>query len=373
AGEGTVYRRILPLVQLLPLRTVRSFTHNDCSALRLRAPTSLYYSPPLSAYARMSLEALCSRPHHKSAQLASDLKNHCSSLVGPQAVGGDGSDWCQECVNGKACRLLFWPLKQLLFIEFGIAAPPHKGWTVEKKPSPSAGKHWNMVVPSSAAELEFTWREQPLQRTYSSLLLLTRSSAAPHTAVSLNMDANIVVMGTESVGKSALTVRLLTRRFIGEYGNIESIYSHSYMVDGREITLNVWDSPCSEWADGYVLVYSICDRASFNTVSRLIQTIKSTKDYLKADKAPIVIVGNKRDLHHRRIVLSEEGQMLALNTDCLFYEVSAAENYHSVLMVFHGLLDRVKDTKLTMKRPLGFRGIVKSMSAVFARRRTDSF
>ncbi|TDH09644.1 hypothetical protein EPR50_G00089190 [Perca flavescens] len=201
------------------------------------------------------------------------------------------------------------------------------------------------------------------------------------------MDANIVVMGTESVGKSALTVRLLTRRFIGEYGDIESIYSHSYMVDGREIALNVWDSPYSEdfsvktslfekkvqWADGYVLVYSICDRVSFNTVSRLIQTIKSTKDYLKADKAPIVIVGNKRDLHHRRTVLSEEGRLLALNTDCLFYEVSAAENYHSVLMVFHGLLDRVKDTKLTTKRPLGFRGIVKSMSAVFARRRTDSF
>lgn len=128
-----------------------------------------------------------------------------------------------------------------------------------------------------------------------------------------------------------------------------------------------------QWADGYVLVYSICDRASFNTVSRLIQFIKSTKDYLSTDKAPIVIVGNKRDLHHRRTVLSEEGWMLALKTDCHFYEVSAAENYHSVLMVFHGLVDRMKDAKLTMKRPLGLRGIVKSMSAVFARRRTDSF
>lgn len=128
-----------------------------------------------------------------------------------------------------------------------------------------------------------------------------------------------------------------------------------------------------QWADGYVLVYSICDRASFNTVSRLIQFIKSTKDYLSTDKTPIVIVGNKRDLHHRRTVLSEEGWMLALKTDCHFYEVSAAENYHSVLMVFHGLVDRMKDAKLTMKRPLGFRGIVKSMSAVFARRRTDSF
>lgn len=128
-----------------------------------------------------------------------------------------------------------------------------------------------------------------------------------------------------------------------------------------------------QWADGYVLVYSICDRASFNTVSRLIQIIKSTRDFLNADKAPIVIVGNKRDLHHRRTVLSEEGRLLALNTDCHFYEVSAAENYHSVLMVFQGLVGRMKDTKVTMKRPLGFKGIVKSMSAVFARKRTDSF
>ncbi|AWP08487.1 Ras domain containing protein [Scophthalmus maximus] len=201
------------------------------------------------------------------------------------------------------------------------------------------------------------------------------------------MEANIVVLGTERVGKSALTVRLLTRRFIGEYGDVESIYSHSFAVDGREVTLNVWDSPYSEdssgetslfekkvqWADAYVLVYSICDRASFNSVGRLIQTIRSAKVYLNADKAPIVIVGNMRDLHHRRTVLSEEGRLLALNTDCHFYEVSAAENYHGVLMVFHGLVDRMKDAKLTTKRPLGFKGIVRSMSAVFARRRTDSF
>lgn len=125
-----------------------------------------------------------------------------------------------------------------------------------------------------------------------------------------------------------------------------------------------------QWADGYILVYSICDRASFNTVSRLVQTIKSAKDYLNTEKVPIVIVGNKRDLHHRRTVLSEEGRLLALNTNCHFYEVSAAENYHSVLMVFHGLVNRMKDIKLTTKRPLGFKGIVKSM---FARRRTDSF
>lgn len=53
-------------------------------------------------------------------------------------MGGDGSDRCQECLNGKACGVLFCPLKQLLFIGFG------KGWTMEKKPSLSTRRHWEM-------------------------------------------------------------------------------------------------------------------------------------------------------------------------------------------------------------------------------------
>ncbi|XP_054632115.1 ras-related and estrogen-regulated growth inhibitor-like protein [Dunckerocampus dactyliophorus] len=202
------------------------------------------------------------------------------------------------------------------------------------------------------------------------------------------MEANIVVMGTESVGKSALTVRLLTRRFIGEYGDIESVYTHRFIVDGREIAVNIWDSPFSEdvslktalfkrkvqWADSFILAYSICDRASFNAVTRLLHVIKSVRGCTHADKEPsVVIVGNKRDLHHRRTVLSEEGRLLALNAGCLFYEVSAAEDYHGVLAVFHGLLDSMKDAKLSARRPcMGLKGIVKSVSAVFARRRTDS-
>ncbi|XDV28743.1 hypothetical protein PO909_031960 [Leuciscus waleckii] len=173
------------------------------------------------------------------------------------------------------------------------------------------------------------------------------------------MDANVVVLGTDNVGKSALIVRFLTRRFIGEYGDIESLYTHNVVVDGREQTLNIWDAPYSQviqvqWADGFVLIYSICDRASFNA------------------KMPIVIVGNKRDLHHRRTVLSEEGRLLALSADCQFYEVSAAENYHSVLMVFHGLVDRIRESRVSVKKLAGIKGIVKSMSAVFARKRTDS-
>lgn len=202
----------------------------------------------------------------------------------------------------------------------------------------------------------------------------------------LKVEANVVVLGADRVGKTALTVRFLTRRFIGEYGDIESIYSHNVIVDGRDISFNIWDCPYSQdlsevkciqekrtqWADGFILVYSICDRASFSIIRQQIQCIKATKEYLGVEKVPIVIVGNKRDLHHRRTVSSEEGRLLALSTDCEFYEVSAAETYHGVLLVFHGLLERIRDSRTSAKKPAGIKSIVKSMSAVFARKRTDS-
>ncbi|XP_062998636.1 ras-related and estrogen-regulated growth inhibitor-like protein [Elgaria multicarinata webbii] len=202
----------------------------------------------------------------------------------------------------------------------------------------------------------------------------------------LKMEANIVVLGADQVGKSALTVRFLTRRFIGEYGDMESIYTHTLAVEGKEILFHIWDFPCSQertddsssedkrvqWADGFVLVYSICDRASFNSVQPKVQFIKAAKEGLSQEKVPIVIVGNKRDLHHRRAVSSEEGRLLALSMDCEFYEVSAAEAYHGAVMVFHGLAERICEAKLALKKGTGIRSIVKSVSAVFARKRTDS-
>ncbi|XP_027544552.1 ras-related and estrogen-regulated growth inhibitor-like protein [Neopelma chrysocephalum] len=202
----------------------------------------------------------------------------------------------------------------------------------------------------------------------------------------LKMEANVLVMGADNVGKSALTVRFLTRRFIGEYGDMEFIYSHNVTVDGREILFHIWDAPNSQeqtedgsseekriqWADSFVLVYSICDRASFNILPLKIQFIKAAKEGQSQEKVPIVIVGNKRDLHHQRVVTSEEGRLLALSLDCGFYEVSAAEAYHGALMVFHGLAKRIPDTKLALKKGTGIRGIVKTMSAVFTRKRTDS-
>ncbi|KAL4624821.1 ras-related and estrogen-regulated growth inhibitor-like protein [Arapaima gigas] len=214
------------------------------------------------------------------------------------------------------------------------------------------------------------------------------NSGAHHTGKTMDsnqqkVEANILLLGAEKVGKSALTVRFITRRFIGEYGNIESIYCHSDRIDGREVCFNIWDSSHPQnalaageitekqlqWADGFILVYSICDRSSFSVVHQQVQHIRRCKKTSGA--FPVVIVGNKRDLHHRRTVSSEEGRLLALSADCGFFEISAAEAHHGVIIVFHELLELIREARALRKGTAGIKNIVRSMSAVFGRRRAE--
>lgn len=124
-----------------------------------------------------------------------------------------------------------------------------------------------------------------------------------------------------------------------------------------------------QWSDGVILVYSICDRSSFEVVRQQVQFIRQSKK--GSGGAPIIIVGNKRDLQHQRAVSGEEGRLLAMSTDCGFFETSAAENYHGVLLVFHELLDLIRDARALKKGTVGIKGIVRSVSAVFGRRRAE--
>ncbi|XP_037532679.1 ras-like protein family member 11B [Nematolebias whitei] len=193
------------------------------------------------------------------------------------------------------------------------------------------------------------------------------------------VEVNILLLGAHNVGKTALAVRFLTRRFIGEYGDIESIYSRVDKVNGQEICINIWDSQAGEksssisdkrlqWADGIILVYNICDRGSFSAVLQQLQMIRRSR---KPSSVPVVIVGNKRDLKDHRRVSGEEGRLLALTERCGFFEVSAAETYHGVLLVFHQLVDLVRETRALRKSVAGVRGIVRTVSAVFGRKRAE--
>lgn len=73
--------------------------------------------------------------------------------------------------------------------------------------------------------------------------------------------------------------------------------------------------------EGFVLVYiDITDRGSFEEVLPL----KNILDEIKKPKnVTLILVGNKADLDHSRQVSTEEGEKLATELACAFYECSA--------------------------------------------------
>lgn len=170
-------------------------------------------------------------------------------------------------------------------------------------------------------------------------------------------EVKIAVVGAPGVGKSALTVRFLTKRYIGEYDHqTENRYKHEAMVDGEPILFEILDtcpkdeqelpnaSDLIQWADGLLLVYSITDRNSFNY-------IRKAKVDLQSD-TPVELIANKVDMVHLRQVSSEEGEILAKDFECKFYEVSAAEHVIQIAEIFHDLCKEILASKRKSKQSL---------------------
>ena len=80
---------------------------------------------------------------------------------------------------------------------------------------------------------------------------------------------------------------------------------------------------------GFLLVYSITSRQTFDEVAMLRDKILRTKDD-ESDKVPIVLAGNKCDLEEQRQVPTSEGQELAKDWECAFFETSARDKINNV-------------------------------------------
>lgn len=98
--------------------------------------------------------------------------------------------------------------------------------------------------------------------------------------------------------------------------------------------------------EGFVIIYSITDRQSFLEAAQAKTQIERVR---RGDGTPMVLVANKMDLESKREVTTEEGQALAREFDCPFFETSAALR-HFVDDVFHTLIRQIrKRERLGMK------------------------
>lgn len=141
----------------------------------------------------------------------------------------------------------------------------------------------------------------------------------------------LVVVGGGGVGKSCLTIQMIQSHFVDEYDpTIEGMHASSFscfvisnsltvvtdsyrkqcVIDDEVALLDVLDTAGQEeysamreqymrTGEGFLLVYSITSRQSFEEILTFQQQILRVKD---KDYFPIIIVGNKCDLDTERQV-----------------------------------------------------------------------
>ncbi|KZS08644.1 Uncharacterized protein APZ42_027313 [Daphnia magna] len=196
----------------------------------------------------------------------------------------------------------------------------------------------------------------------------------------IQYQVKVTIIGARQVGKSALTVRYLTRRYIGEYkSHTDLSYRQVFCIDGSSVEVEIVDvsnhpedtsvhTTRAKNSDACVVVYSISDRTSFEAAHEALialQTNNSTSCQRKSFEddnkeeheinlsplsVPVVLLANKKDLGHLRQVNAAEGRELAKQFSCVFCEVSAADPAESepedLADIFNQLIKEARSFKI---------------------------
>lgn len=145
----------------------------------------------------------------------------------------------------------------------------------------------------------------------------------------------VAVVGSRAVGKSSMTVQFVEDHFVESYyPTIENQFSKLVRYKGQEYEVEILDTAGQDeysiinqkhliGIHGYLLVYSIASRSSFEMIPIIRDKILNN---LGTEHIPAVVVGNKCDLHMQRQVPDTEGQELAKSLDSAFIECSARHN-----------------------------------------------
>ncbi|KAI3614660.1 hypothetical protein CBS9595_003931 [Malassezia furfur] len=159
---------------------------------------------------------------------------------------------------------------------------------------------------------------------------------AANSAQNLRKKRKIAVLGSRSVGKSSLVVRFVEDAFVDSYyPTIENVFEKTIKHKGQEYSCDIVDTAGQDefsilnskhaiGIHGYVLVYSIASRASFEMIQTVYDKILN---YTGTATIPCVS--------------EAEGKELAQQLKCAWVETSARHNAN-VAKVFDLMLGEIE-------------------------------
>eukprot|EP01084_Bolivina_argentea_P227113 383603_1 len=167
----------------------------------------------------------------------------------------------------------------------------------------------------------------------------------------------ITVLGSGGVGKSALTIRLITGTYEANYDpTIEDSYRKQVTIDDEPALLDILDTAGQEeyaalqdqWireGDGFLIVYAINSEESFDEADMIRQKIIRILDEdPDSTDIPIVLVGNKCDLENERKVTTKQLEEKEREWKCATFESSAKEKIN-IDEAFYQVVREIKKNK----------------------------
>ena len=156
--------------------------------------------------------------------------------------------------------------------------------------------------------------------------------------------------GESSVGKT-----YFSRKYVGD-PNIDFVIStigveyftrKKMLSNGKKYKITIYDTAGQERfrsfcmnsirpCDGFILMYDITKRDTFELISKWIEDIFEIKE----KDCPFILIGNKCDLKNIREVSEEEGLKAAENYHTEYFETSAKKGIN-VEKAFEGLLNKI--------------------------------
>lgn len=161
-----------------------------------------------------------------------------------------------------------------------------------------------------------------------------------------DLKIRLMLIGDSNVGKTSIIKRYCNNQFSPSYISTVGIdFETKYLrLNGKIINLQIWDTAGQERykvlaknyyknSDGFIIVYDITDKKSFNNVANWITQIKDSA----SENVKCVLLGNKCDLEELRQVDINQGKDLANNYHLKFYETSAQKG-NNIQKVFIDLV-----------------------------------
>jgi small GTP-binding protein len=166
----------------------------------------------------------------------------------------------------------------------------------------------------------------------------------------------IAILGSGGVGKSSILLQFVQDHFIEYYDpTIEDFTRKQIYLQGNHYLLEILDTAGQEeyyvlmdqylnYGDGFLMVYDINNESSFEKIKNFKEKIDRIQQNPK-----LVLAGNKCESDLRRMITYSQGDQLANEWNCKFFECSAKKRIN-IDILFHTLVLEIEKDENRSKK-----------------------